>query len=135
MRGRGGALRKVLFGGAIVAKLGALPGRAGFAVIPDAGEASPAAFLEEVTVEPGARVLIDGCSAQPPATREAYIHRRRPVVGSGVSADNGLCVANLVFPPARYWIMGTLRGLIWPEHIRAYLYVLWNPSDARPEAA
>jgi transposase-like protein len=118
VRGRG-ALGKVLFAAAVERQPGGRPGRARLAVIPDASEASLSAFLQ-ANVEPGARVLTDGWSAYPAATRDAYTHQATSVAASGLAAHEVLPAVHLVFSLVKRWIMGTLQGSVSPEHIQAY---------------
>ena len=80
VRGRG-SQRKLLFAGAVERNPGRF-GRVRLGVIPDASSESLAAFLA-ANVEPGSRVITDGWSAYPAATRDSYEHSATSIVASG----------------------------------------------------
>src|SRR5665811_1347052 len=83
-----GALGKVLFAGAVEFDQRGF-GRARLGVIPDAGAVSLSAFLD-ANVEPGSRVVTDGWSAYPRATRDSYQHTGTSVAASGLQAHEVL---------------------------------------------
>src|SRR5664279_4620436 len=83
-----GALGKVLFAAAVEVNEGRI-GRARLGVIPDASAISLAAFLD-ASVEPGSRVITDGWSAYPAATRERYPHQGTSIAASGLHAHEVL---------------------------------------------
>ena len=83
-----GALGKVLFAAAVEVNEGRI-GRARLGVIPDASTVSLAAFLD-ANVEPGSRVITDGWSAYPGATRDRYTHQGTSVAASGLHAHEVL---------------------------------------------
>ena len=113
-----GALRKVLFAAAVEVEDHGF-GRVRLGVIPDASKESLAAFLE-ASVEPGSRVITDGWSAYPPATKGRYTHKAISVAASGKQAHEVLPGVHLVFSLVKRWIMGTLQGSVSPEHVQAY---------------
>lgn len=76
-----GALGKVLIAGAVQRGPKRGFGCARLGVIPDAGAASLRAFLA-ANVEPGARVITDGWTSYPAATRELYEHQATTVSAS-----------------------------------------------------
>jgi len=114
-----GALGKVLFAGAVERGPQRGFGRARLAVIPDASAASLRAFLL-ANVEPGARVITDGWSSYPAATRELYEHQPTTVSASGLTAHEVLPAVHTVFSLVKRWVMGTLQGSVSPEHLQAY---------------
>jgi transposase-like protein len=113
-----GALGKVLFAAAVEVNEGRI-GRARLGVIPDASAVSLAAFLD-ASVEPGSRVITDGWSAYPAATRERYTHQSTSVAASGLHAHEVLPAVHLVFSLVKRWVMGTMQGSVSPEHVQAY---------------
>jgi len=115
-----GALGKVLLAGAVERGPRRGFGRARLAVIPDASAASLRAFLTD-NVEPGARVITDGWTSYPAATRELYEHRPTVVSGCGLAAHEVLPAVHTVFSLVKRWVMGTLQGSVSPEHLAAYL--------------
>jgi hypothetical protein len=66
----------VLFAAAVEVNEGRIGG-ASLGVILDVSAVSLAEFLD-ASVEPGSRVITDGWSAYPAATRERYTHTRAP---------------------------------------------------------
>jgi hypothetical protein len=94
-------------------------GRARLGVIPDASTVSLAAFLD-ANVEPGSRVITDGWSAYPGATRDRYPHQGTSVAASGLHAHEVLPAVHLVFSLVKRWVMGTMQGSVSPEHVQAY---------------
>ena len=113
-----GALGKVLFAAAVEVNEGRI-GRARLGVIPDASTVSLAAFLD-ANVGPGSRVITDGWSAYPGATRDRYPHQGTSVAASGLHAHEVLPAVHLVFSLAKRWVMGTMQGSVSPEHVQAY---------------
>ena len=113
-----GALGKVLFAAAVEVNEGRI-GRARLGVIPDASTVSLAAFLD-ANVEPGSRVITDGWSAYPGATRDRYPHQDTSMAASGLHAHEVLSAVHLVFSLAKRWVMGTMQGSVSPEHVQAY---------------
>lgn len=113
-----GALGKVLFAAAVEVNEGRI-GRARLGVIPDASTVSLAAFLD-ANVEPGSRVITDGWSAYPGATRDRYPHQGTSVAASGLHAHEVLPAVHLVFSLVKRWVMGTMQGSVSPEHVQAY---------------
>jgi len=113
-----GALGEVLFAAAVVVNEGRI-GRARLGVIPDASAVSLAAFLD-ANAEPGSRVITDGWSAYPGATRNRYPHQGPSVAASGLHAHEVLPAVHLVFSLAKRWVMGTMQGSVSPEHVQAY---------------
>src|ERR1035437_867492 len=83
-----GALGKVLFAGAVELDESGF-GRARLGVISNASAVSLAAFLD-ANVEPGSRVITDGWSAYPAATRDRYEHTGTSVAASGLAAHEVL---------------------------------------------
>jgi len=88
-------------------------------VIADASAASLRAFLID-DVESGARVITDGWTFYPAATRELYEHEPTTVSGSGQEAHEVLPAVHTVFALVKRWVMGTLQGSVSPEHPQAY---------------
>ena len=121
VRGRG-ALGKVLFAAAVEREGPRGLGRARLAVIPDASAPSLRAFLTFLNdnVQPGARVITDGWSSYPAATRDLYDHQPATVSGSGRQAHEVLPAVHTVFSLVKRWVMGTLQGSVSPEHLQAY---------------
>ena len=117
MPGRG-ALGKVLFAGAVELDESGF-GRARLGVIPNASAVSLAAFLD-ANVEPGSRVITDGWSAYPAATRDRYEHTGTSVAASGLAAHEVLPAVHRVFSLVKRWLMGTMQGSVSPEHVQAY---------------
>lgn len=113
-----GALGKVLFAGA-VERRGEGLGRVRLGIIPDASAESLGAFLID-NVEPGSRVITDGWSAYPAATREHYRHSGTSVAASGLQAHEVLPAVHRVFSLAKRWLMGTMHGSVSREHLQAY---------------
>jgi len=113
-----GALGKVLFAAAVEVNEGRI-GRARLGVIPDASAVSLAAFLD-ANLEPGSRVITDGWSAYPAATRERYTHQGTSIAASGLHAHEVLPAVHLVFSLVKRWVMGTMQGSVSPEHVQAY---------------
>lgn len=113
-----GALAKTLFAAAVELGEGHF-GRARVGLIPDASAESLAAFLE-ANVEPGSRVVTDGWSSYPPATRDRYEHHGTSVVASGLPAHEVLPATHRVFSLVKRWVMGTLQGSVSPEHLQSY---------------
>ena len=113
-----GAPGKVLFAAAVEVNEGRI-GRARLGVIPDASTVSLAAFLD-ANVEPGSRVITDGWSAYPGATRDRYPHQGTSVAASGLHAHAVLPSVHLVFSLVKRWVMGTMQGSVSPEHVQAY---------------
>jgi len=113
-----GALGKVLFAGAVEFDQRGF-GRARLGVIPDAGAVSLSAFLD-ANVEPGSRVVTDGWSAYPRATRDSYQHTGTSVAASGLQAHEVLPAVHRVFSLVKRWLMGTMQGSVSPEHLQAY---------------
>ena len=112
-----GALGKVLFAAAVEVNEGRI-GSARLGVIPDASAVSLAAFLD-ANVEPGSRVITDGWSAYPAATRERYTHQGTSIATSGLHAHEVLPAVHLVFSLVKRWVMGTMQGSVSPEHVQA----------------
>ena len=108
-----GALGKVLFAGAVELDLGGF-GRARLGVIPDASAVSLSAFLD-ANVEPGSRVITDGWSAYPPATRDSYQHTGTSVAASGLHAHEVLPAVHRVFSLVKRWLMGNHARLGQPR--------------------
>ena len=117
-----GALGKVLFAGAVELDESGF-GRARLGVIPNASAVSLAAFLD-ANVEPGSRVITDGWSAYPAATRDRYEHTGTSVAASGLAAHEVLPAVHRVFSLVKRWLMGTMQGSVSPEHVQAYFDVL-----------
>jgi hypothetical protein len=118
MPGRG-ALGKVLFAGAVERDGSHGFGRARLAVIADAGAASLRTFLVD-NVQSGARVITDGWSSYPAATRDLYEHEPTTISTSGQQAHEVLPAVHTVFSLVKRWVMGTLQGSVSPEHLQAY---------------
>jgi hypothetical protein len=113
-----GALGKVLFAGAVELDESGF-GRARLGVIPNASAVSLAAFLD-ANVEPGSRVITDGWSPYPAATRDRYEHTGTSVAASGLAAHEVLPAVHRVFSLVKRWLMGTMQGSVSPEHVQAY---------------
>jgi hypothetical protein len=113
-----GALGKVLFAGAVKLDDKGF-GRARLGVIPTASAVSLSAFLD-ANVEPGSRVITDGRSAYPAATRDRYEHTGTSVAASGLQAHKVLPAVHRVFSLVKRQIMGTMQGSVSPEHVQAY---------------
>jgi len=94
-------------------------GRARLGVIADASATSLAAFLD-ANVEPGSRIITDGWSAYPKATRNRYTHQGTSVAASGLQAHEVLPAVHRVFSLVKRWLMGTMQGSVSPEHVQAY---------------
>lgn len=101
-----GALGKMLFAAAVEVNDGRI-GRARLGIIPDASAVSLAALLD-ANVEPGSRVITDGWSAYPAATRERYTHQGTSVAATGLHAHEVLPAVHLVFSLVKRWVMGTM---------------------------
>jgi transposase-like protein len=114
-----GALGKVLFAAAVERDGSRGFGRARLAVIQDASAASLRTFLVD-NVQSGARVITDGWSSYPAATRELYEHEPTTVSTSGQEAHEVLPAVHTVFSLIKRWVMGTLQGSVSPEHLQAY---------------
>lgn len=113
-----GALGKVLFAAAVERDVKGF-GRARLGVLPNASAVSLAAFLD-ANVEPGSRIITDGWSAYPAATRDRYEHTATSVAASGLQAHEVLPAVHRVFSLVKRWLMGTMQGSVSPEHIQAY---------------
>lgn len=113
-----GALGKVLFAGAVEFDERGF-GRARLGVIADASAISLSAFLD-ANVEPGTRVVTDGWSSYPAATRDTYEHSGTSVAASGLEAHEVLPAVHRVFSLVKRWLMGTMQGSVSPEHVQAY---------------
>jgi len=113
-----GALGKVLLAGAVELDQDRF-GRARLGVIPDASAVSLSAFLD-ANVEPGSRVITDGWSAYPAATRDRYEHTGNSAADSGLAAHEALPTVHRVFSLMKGWLMGTMQGSVSPEHLQAY---------------
>ena len=98
-------------------------GRARLGVIPNPSTVSLSAFLD-ANVEPGSRVITDGWSAYPAATRDRYRHTGTSVAASGLAAHEVLPAVHRVFSLVKRWLMGTMQGSVSPEHVQAYFDVL-----------
>lgn len=123
-----GALGKVLFAAAVEID-GARLGRARVGIIPNASAESLAAFLD-ANVEPGSRIITDGWSSYPPATRDRYEHHGTSIAASGLPAHVVLPATHRVFSLVKRWVMGTLQGSVAPEHLQAYFDVLLSSVGA-----
>lgn len=76
-------------------------------------------FLIE-NVEPGARVITDGWSSYPGATRGLYVHE--PLVGaSGPDVSKLLPGVHKVSSLVKRWLLGTHQGLVHEAHLASYL--------------
>src|SRR5450759_2417526 len=129
-----GALGKVLFAGAVELDESGF-GRARLGVIPNASAVSLAAFLD-ANVEPGSRVITDGWSAYPAATRDRYEHTGTSVAASGLAAHEVLPAVHRVFSLVKRWLMGTMQGSVSPEHVQAYFDVpLQQAALTKPRPA
>ncbi|MGH9292446.1 MAG: IS1595 family transposase [Acidimicrobiales bacterium] len=113
-----GALGKVLFAAAVELDEHSF-GRVRLGIIPDASGESLAAFLDGA-VEPGARVITDGWSAYPAATRDRYEHRGTSIAASGLPAHVVLPATHRVFSLVKRWVMGTLQGSVSRAHLQGY---------------
>jgi len=113
-----GALGKVLLAGAVELDQDRF-GRARLGVIPDASAVSLSAFLD-ANVEPGSRVITDGWSAYPAATRDRYEHTGNSAADSGLAAHEALPTVHRVFSLMKGWLTGTMQGSVSPEHLQAY---------------
>ena len=71
-------------------------------------------------VEPGSRVITDGWSAYPAATRDSYEHSATSIAASGRPAHEVLPGVHRVFSLVKRWLMGTMQGSVSPEHMQAY---------------
>lgn len=114
-----GALGKVLFAAAVELEEHSF-GRARLEIIPDASAESLAAFLE-ANVQPGSRVVTDGWSSYPPATRGRYEHKGTSISASGLPAHEVLPATHRVFSLVKRWVMGTLQGSTSPAHLQGYI--------------
>ena len=110
-----GALGKVLFAAAVERDVKGF-GRARLGVLPNASAVSLAAFLD-ANVEPGSRIITDGWSAYPAATRDRYEHTATSVAASGLQTHEVLPAVHRVFSLVKRWLMGTMQGSVSPEHI------------------
>lgn len=113
-----GALGKVLFAAAVELEEHSF-GRARLGIIQDASAESLAAFLD-ANVEPGSRVVTDGWSSYPPATRDRYKHKGTSISASGLPAHEVLPATHRVFSLVKRWVMGTLQGSTSPAHLQGY---------------
>jgi len=113
-----GALGKVLFAAAVELEEHSF-GRARLGIIPDASAESLATFLE-ANVQPGSRVVTDGWSSYPPATRDRYEHKGTSISASGLPAHEVLPATHRVFSLVKRWVMGTLQGSTSPAHLQGY---------------
>jgi hypothetical protein len=86
---------------------------------PTRARVSLSAFLD-ANVEPGSRVVTDGWSAYPRATRDSYQHTGTSVAASGLQAHEVLPAVHRVFSLVKRWLMGTMQGSVSPEHLQAY---------------
>jgi len=108
-----GALGKVLFAGAVELDERGF-GRARLGVLENANAASLRTFLVD-NVEPGSRIITDGWSAYPPATRDLYTHKGTSVAASGLDAHEVLPAVHRVFSLVKRWVMGTMHYLSQPD--------------------
>ncbi len=113
-----GALGKVLFAGAVELDERGF-GRARLGVLENANATSMRTFLVD-NVEPGSKIITDGWSAYPPATRDLYTHKGTSVTASGLDAHEVLPAVHRVFSLVKRWVMGTMGGSVSPEHVQAY---------------
>jgi transposase-like protein len=94
-------------------------GRCRMVPIADASAETLRSFLVE-NVEPGAKVITDGWSSYPGATKDLYIHE--PIPGaSGADASKLLPGVHKVSSLAKRWLLGTHQGSVDEEHLPAYL--------------
>lgn len=118
-KGRGAA-GKTLVGGAIERR-GRGFGRARLQIIADGTTPSLTAFLQ-ANVAPGSRVISDGWSAYPPASRAAgLLHTAYKVTPSGLPAHTFLPGVHRLFSLVKRVLEGTYQGSVQPEHLQAYL--------------
>jgi len=88
-------------------------GRVRLGIIPEASGESLASFLDGA-VEPGSRMITDGWSAYPAATRNHYVHSAASIAASGLLAHEVLSATHRVFALVKHWVMGTLQ-CPWPR--------------------
>lgn len=72
-------------------------------------------------VEPSSRVITDGWSSYPKATRDLYEHKATSIADSGRPAHEVLPAVRRVFSLVKRWLEGTMQGSVSPEHVQAYL--------------
>jgi transposase-like protein len=113
-----GALGKVLFAATVELDEHSF-GRVRLGIIPDASAESLTAFLDGA-VEPGSRVITDGWSSYPPATRDHYEHHNTSIAASGLPAHVVLPATHRVFSLVKRWVMGTLQGSVSSAHLQGY---------------
>ncbi len=113
-----GVLGKVLFAGAVELDDRGF-GRARLGVLENANADSLRTFLVD-NVEPGSRIITDGWSAYPRATRDLYTHKGTSIAASGLDAHEVLPAVYRVFALVKRWVMGTMQGSVSPEHVQAY---------------
>jgi len=113
-----GALGKVLFAGAVELDDRGF-GRARLGVVENANAGSLRTFLVD-NVEPGSRIITDGWSAYPRATRDLYTHKGTSIAASGLDAPEVLPAVHRVVALVKRWVMGTMQGSVSPEHVQAY---------------
>jgi len=94
-------------------------GRVRLGIIPDASGESLASFLDGA-VEPGSRVITDGWSAYPAATRDHYVHSGTSIAASGLPAHVALPATHRVFSLVKRWVMGTLQGSVSRAYLQGY---------------
>ncbi|MPZ93335.1 MAG: hypothetical protein GEU96_00185 [Propionibacteriales bacterium] len=85
--------------------------------MPDASAVSLSAFLD-ASVEPGSRVVTDGWSAFPRATRDSYEHTGVSVAASGLAADEELPAVHRVFSLVKRWLVAQCRSQSAPSTCR-----------------
>jgi len=121
---RGGRQRgkKVLVGVAVEREAPKGFGRCRMVPIPDASAKTLRFFLLD-HVEQGAKVITDGWSSYPGATKDLYVHE--PLSGasgaSGADASKLLPGVHKVSSLAKRWLLGTHQGSVDEEHLAAYL--------------
>ncbi|MGO8906443.1 MAG: IS1595 family transposase [Solirubrobacteraceae bacterium] len=94
-------------------------GRCRMAPLVDASADSLRAFLLD-NVEPGATVVTDGWQPYRPATRELYVHDRRPGA-AGTEASKLLPGVHRIASLAERWLLGTHQGSVDEAHLPSYL--------------
>jgi transposase-like protein len=95
-------------------------GRCRLQIIPNAETETLKAFMQK-HINPGSTIYTDGLTSYPGGTKDAYIHQRTAIKGSGKEAHEVLPGVHRVAALAKRWLLGTHQGSFEEAHLQAYL--------------
>ncbi len=95
-------------------------GRCRLQIIPNAETETLKAFMQK-HIKPGSTIYTDGLTSYPGGTKDAYIHQRTSIKGSGKEAHEVLPGVHRVAALAKRWLLGTHQGSFEEAHLQAYL--------------